>query len=209
MAGAMRRGLCKISITSLLGALLAASPSALRAQTSGSAVYGGTPREVSLSVNVTASVSAACSFSSGAVPGGTYSVGNVEGAYSLDVAFSLRCNSPSRVGIVSDNGGLKANVPTVPNGYSQLAPYQITLSLAGNATSASATCQSATLTAGTSGCVFRGPATASAGLRLPGASDNAPGSFIRISSQGYSDPAILIASNSYADRLTVTISPAT
>ena len=51
--------------------------------------------------------------------------------------------------------------------------------------------------------------TATTGLRLPGASDNAPGSFIRISSQGYSDPAILIASNAYADRLTVTISPAT
>jgi hypothetical protein len=206
----MRRGLCRISITSLLGALLAALPSTLRAQTSGSAVYGGSPREVALSVNVTASVSASCAFSAGAVPGGTYSVGNAAGAYSLDVAFSLRCNSPSRVGIVSDNGGLRAgDVPSVPTGYSRLAPYQITLSLAGNATTASATCQSATLTAGTGGCVFRGPATATTGLRLPGASDNAPGSFIRISSQGYTDPAILVASNAYADRLTVTISPAT
>jgi hypothetical protein len=206
----MRRGLCRISITSLFGALLAALPSAASAQTSGSAVYGGSPREVALSVNVTASVSASCAFSAGAVPGGTYSVGDAAGAYSLDVSFSLRCNSPSRVGIVSDNGGLRAaGVPSVPAGYSGLAPYQITLSLAGNATTASATCQSPTLIAGAGGCVFRGPATATAGLRLPGASDNAPGSFIRISSQGYSDPAILIASNAYADRLTVTISPAT
>jgi len=164
---------------------------------------------VALSVNVTASVSASCAFSAGAEPSGTYSLGNLEGAYSVDVAFSLRCNSPSRVGIVSDNGGMKASVPSVPNGYSRLAPYQITLSLAGNANTAQATCQSPTLTAGASGCVFRGPATATNGLRLPGASDNAPGSFIRISSQGYSDPAILIASNSYSDRLTVTISPAT
>jgi hypothetical protein len=206
----MRRGLCRISITSHLGALLAALPSTLRAQTSGTAVYGGSPREVSLSVNVTASVSASCAFSAGGVPGGTYSVGNAAGAYSLDIAFSLRCNSPSRVGIVSDHGGLQAaDVPSVPTGYSRRAPYQITLSLAGNATTASATCQSATLTAGTAGCVFRGPATATTGLRLPGASDNAPGSFIRISSQGYADPAILVASNAYADRLTVTISPAT
>jgi len=206
----MRRGLCRISFPSLLGALLAASPSALGAQTSGRAVYGGSPREVSLSVNVTASVSAACSFTSGQVPGGSYSLGNVEGAYSLDVAFSLRCNSPSRIGIVSDNGGMKAaGVPSVPAGYSGLAPYQITLSLAGNATSAQATCQSPTLTAGASGCVFRGPATATTGLRLPGASDSVPGSFIRISSQGYAEPTVLIASNAYADRLTVTISPAT
>src|SRR5436190_23270245 len=165
MAGAMRRGLCKISITSLLGALLAASPSALRAQTSGTAVYGASPREVSLSINVTASVSAACSFSSGAVPGGTYSVGNVEGAYSLDVTFSLRCNTPSRVGIVSDNGGMKAaDVPSAAPGYSALAPYQITLSLAGEqGTTAQATCQSPTLTSGAGGCVFRGPATATNG----------------------------------------------
>ena len=100
--------------------------------------------------------------------------------------------------------------PTVPPGYSRLAPYQITLSLAGDqGSTAQATCQSPTLTAGAGGCIFRGPATATTGLRLPGPSQDAPGSFIRISSPGYSEPAILIASNSYADRLTVTISPAT
>ena len=207
----MRRGLCWILIEFALGAFLAAMPWAARAQTSGQAVYGGSPREVSLSVNVTASVSASCAFSTGAAPSGTYSVGDVEGAYSLDVAFSLRCNSPSRVGVVSDNGGMKAaGVPSVPAGYAVLAPYQITLSLAGSAgDTASATCESPTLIAGAGGCVFRGPASATAGLRLPGPSQDAPGSFIRISSQGYSDPAILVASDAYADRLTVTISPAT
>ena len=207
----MRRGLCLISIEFASGALLAAMPSAASAQTSGQAVYGGSPREVSLSVTVTASVSAACAFTTGATPSGTYSVGNIEGAYSLDVPFSLRCNSPSRVGVVSDNGGMKAaGVPSVPAGYALLAPYQITLSLAGSeADTASATCQSPTLIAGAGGCAFRGPASSTAGLRLPGPSQDAPGSFIRISSQGYSDPAILIASDSYADRLTVTISPAT
>jgi hypothetical protein len=206
----MRRGLCRISITSLLGALLAAWPFASPAQTSGSAVYGGSPREVALTVNVRASVSAACSFSAGNAPSGTYSVGDVAGAYLLNVGFSLRCNTPSRVGIVSENGGMQAaGVPTVPAGYARLAPYQITLSLAGNqGSTAQATCQSPTLTASASGCIFRGPATSARGLRLPGPSDNAPGSFIRISSQGYTDPAILIASNAYADRLTVTISPA-
>jgi hypothetical protein len=211
MARVMRGSLCSISLEFALVASLAACASAASAQTSGRAVYAGSPDAAILSVNVTASVSAGCAFSAGAAPGGTYSVGNVEGAYSIDVTFRLRCNTPSRVGIVSDNGGMKAaDVPSAPAGYSRLAPYQITLSLAGDQGSTSqATCQSPTLTAGAGGCVFRGPATATTGLRLPGPSQDAPGSFVRISSPGYSDPATLIASNSYADRLTVTVSPAT
>ena len=207
----MHRSLCISSTNFALAALLAALPAVARAQTSGEAVLGGSPREARLTVNVTSSVSGACTFSAGNVPGGTYSVGNVEGAYSVNVPFSLSCNSPSRVGVVSDNGGLlAAGVPTVPNGYARLAPYQITLSLAGNAGStAQATCQSPTLTASASGCTFKGPATSTRGLRLPGPSLDVPGSFLRISSQGYAEPATLIASNSYADRLTITISPAT
>lgn len=207
----MRRSLCNSLSAVASAALCVALPSTAWAQTSGEAVYGGSPNEVTLSINVTSSVSASCAFSSDAAPNGTYSLGNIEGAYSVDIAFSLRCNSPSRVGIVSDNGGMKAaGVPTVPPGYARLAPYQITLSLAGDhGSTAQATCQSPTLVAGAGGCIFRGPATATAGLRLPGPSQNAPGSFIRVSSPGYSEPATLIASNSYADRLTVTISPAT
>jgi len=195
----------------VFGALCSALPSTAWAQASGEAVYGGSPSEVTLSFNVTSSVSASCAFSADAAPNGTYSLGNIEGAYSIDIAFNLRCNSPSRVGIVSDNGGMQAaGVPTVPPGYARLAPYQITLSLAGDqGSTAQATCQSTTLTAGAGGCIFRGPATATTGLRLPKPSQDAPGSFIRVSSAGYSEPAILIASNSYADRLTVTISPAT
>jgi hypothetical protein len=211
MAEAMRRGLCTLSIECTIAALIAALPATVRAQTSASATLAGSPREAVLSVNVRASVSASCAFSVGGAPGGTYSVGNVEGAYSVDVAFSLRCNSPSRVGVVSDNGGLlAAGVSTVPAGYARLAPYQITLRLAGDAGStAQETCQSATLTSSASGCTFRGPATSTRGLRLPAPSKDAPGSFLRISSPGYSEPAVLVASSAYADRLTVTISPAT
>jgi len=207
----MRRGLGRNSIELALAALFAALPSAVVAQTSGQAIFPGSPSEVTLTVNVRASVSASCAFSVGAVPGGTHSVGNVEGTFSIDVPFRLRCNSPSRVGVVSDNGGLRAEgVPAVPAGYSQVAPYQITLSLAGDAeATAQETCQSLTLTSSASGCTFRGPATSTRGLRLPGPSQDAPGSFLRISSPGYSEPEVLIASNTYADRLTVTISPAT
>jgi len=206
----MRCSLGNLPLEFALAAMLLGLPSAAMAQTSGQAVYGKAPGAVTLTVNVRASVSAACSFSAGAAPGGTYSVGNVEDAYSIDIDFSLHCNTPSRVGIVSDNGGLRAaGVPSVPAGYARLAPYQIMLRLAGSAGStAQATCQSPTLTAETGGCIFRGPASATRGLRLPGPSRDTPGSIIRISSQGYSEPAILIASNAYADRLTVTISPA-
>ena len=168
----MRRGRFRSWIAFALGALCAASPSTARAQTSGEAVYAGSPSEVTLSINVTSSVSASCAFSADAAPNGTYALGNIEGAYSVDISFSLRCNSPSRVGIVSDNGGMQAaGVPAVPPGYSRLAPYQITLSLAGDqGSTAQATCQSSTLTTGAGGCIFRGPATATTGLRLPGAS---------------------------------------
>ena len=206
----MSDSLCRRLIELALGALSVALPATLSAQTSGQAVYGGSPREVSLSVNVTASVSASCAFSVGGAPGGTYSVGNVEEAYSVDVPFSLRCNSPSRVGVVSDNGGLQADgIPSVPAGYALRAPYEITLRLAGDAgSSAQETCQSPMLTATASGCTFRGPATSTRGLRLPGPAQDVPGSFLRISSSGYSEPETLIASNTYADRLTVTISPA-
>src|SRR6478609_776878 len=172
------RGLCKNLSAVELGVLCVALPSSAWAQTSGEAVYGGSPSDVTLSINVTSSVSASCAFSTDAAPNGTYSLGDIEGAYSIDIAFSLRCNSPSRVGIVSDNGGMQAaGVPAAPPGYARLAPYQITLSLAGDQGSrAQATCQSPTLTAGAGGCIFRGPATATAGLRLPGPSQNAPGS---------------------------------
>jgi hypothetical protein len=206
----MRGGLCRTSVESFLGAFLLALPSIAMAQSSGETVAGHSQSAATLTINVTASVSPSCSFSSQNMPSGTYSVGDVEAAYSLDVGFSLRCNAPSRVGIVSDHGGLQApGLLAPPPGYARLAPYQITLRLVGDGgTSAQATCQSPNLVAGSLGCVFRGPATAMNGLRLSGPSGDSPGSFIRISSRGYSDPATLIASNSYSDRLTVTISPA-
>jgi len=211
MAGAMRLDPCPIWLKLVFGAALAAMPSALAAQTSGKATYAGSPPSVVLGVNVTASVSASCAFTTGNTPNGTYNVGAVDRAFLVDVAFSLRCNSPSRVGVVSANGGMLAeNVASVPNGYARLAPYQVTLKLAGNSgTTAQSTCDAAQLLSSASGCNFRGPASPTQGLRLSGPSSDASGSFIRISSQGYTASPILIASNQYADRLTVTISPAT
>ena len=205
----MRRSICRRSREFAFAGLLVALPAVAGAQTTGQAVYAGSPNEVTLSVNVRASVSASCSFIVGAMPKGSYSLGDLKSSYSLDIPFNLTCNSPSRVGIVSDNGGmLAASVPKDLPGYSNHAPYLVMLRLAGDAgSSAQATCESPTLTAGASGCVFRGPATSTAGLRLPGPSQGRPGSFIRISSPSEPREDILVASD-YADRLTVTISPA-
>jgi hypothetical protein len=208
----MRRTRSRLSMEIALAAIIAAFPSAAMAQSAGQNDSAGSLiTRAELRINVTASVSASCAFSTGNSPDGNYSLGNLENAYLLDVIFSLSCNSPSRVGIVSANGGMRAaDIAAAPAGYSGLAPYEITLSLAGdNGASAQETCQSPTLLAGAGGCVFRGPATATNGLRLPGASKDAPGSFIRISSTGWSESTILMASNAYADRLTITISPAT
>jgi hypothetical protein len=207
----MRRGPCRTSTEFVIAAAAAGLPSIAGAQTSGQAVFPGSPSEVKLGVNVTASVSASCTFLAAAGPRGSYRMGDINDPFSINIPFTLRCNSPSRVGIVSDNGGLEAqDVPSVPPGYAKHAAYQVTLHLAGDSGStAQATCRSTTLIAGAHGCVFRGPATATTGLRLPGPSQDVPGSFIRVDEPGYSKPEILIASDSYADRLTVTISPAT
>ena len=103
----------RVTVALTAWALLAALPSAVSAQTSGRAIYAGSPDSVTLSVNVTASVSSSCTFSADAAPNGTYSLGDIGAAYSLDVPFSLQCNTPSRVGIVSDNGGMKGDRKSV------------------------------------------------------------------------------------------------
>lgn len=197
--------LCAIS-------LALASPAPLRAQTQGQATEGGSPASATLTAIVRASVAATCGFSPGAAPSGNIAVGNIEKAYSAEILFSLRCNGPMRVAIVSDNGGLLAgNVPAVPSGYANLAPYQVTLALAGNpgVASVQASCSSKDLVAGASACPFRGPAAPGAGLLLAGPSTDAAGSFLRVSSPGFVGSLILAASSVYSDRLTVTFSPAT
>jgi hypothetical protein len=163
-----------------------------------------------LTVTVTAKVTAACGFAT--APNGTQDVGDVRAAYEYSFPFEIRCSLPSRVGVQSANGGLlaigAANFPAA--GYSALAPYQVQLNLAGDAVSASQTCDANTLSASAaSPCSARGPATTTSGLVLAGPSLAAdpPDSVLRVFSLGYAGADQMIAATNYADTLTVTISP--
>ena len=171
------------------------------------AVSGGNPNHIDLSIPVTASVASRCGFSIG----GTYSATDLNGGFTHDFTFALQCNLASRTAVVSANGGLLAPGATPPSGYTRLAPYHVALNLVGNpgVAGASADCEAAALAAAAAlPCTFRGPATTSSGLKLGGASSNVAGSYLRVSAPLYAGTGKLVASSEYADVLTVTLSAA-
>lgn len=192
-------GLCAFA----LFAATVATPSS--AQTT--AVYGGNPNHIDLSVPVTASIKSRCEFSP--PPSGSYDAGDITRPFTHDFSFSARCNTPFRVAVVSQNGSLRAPVAPPP-GYAASIAYDVTLALVGgsNTAPANATCTVSSLSsAALSPCSFRGPATATSGLRLDGSSDGAVGSYLRVSSPGVLPTVMLISSPDYRDVLTVSISP--
>jgi len=183
--------------------MLLIGPAAVHGQMT--AVAGGSPANISLALPVSASVAAHCSFS----VDGIYDAPEITAGFTHDFSMTLKCGTATRVAVVSANGGMLAAIVAPPPGYSRLAPYDVALSLVGNSgvPTATATCSAATLTstAGTP-CTFRGPATASQGLRLGGSSTAASGSYLRVSAPPYSGAQTLVASTTYADTLTVTLS---
>lgn len=173
------------------------------------AIAGGNPDHIDIALPVTASIGAHCGFA--AAPNGTYSTPDLHQAFTHDFPFALQCTGPSRVAIVSANGGLLAAVGAPPSGYTRLAPYRVTLSLAGDSgvTSESATCDAQNLAAdAVSPCLFRGPAAGGQGLLLSGPSSNVSGSYLRVNAPAYGGGAILVAANNYQDTLTITLSAA-
>lgn len=171
------------------------------------AVYGGNPNRIDLSVPVTASIASRCAFSP--PPSGSYDAGDITRPFTHDFPFSVRCNTPFRVAVVSQNGSLKAPIAPTP-GYAASTAYDVTLALVGgsNTPPATATCTAASLSStALSPCGFRGPASATSGLRLDGRSNGAVGSYLRVSSPGVLPTVTLIASPDYRDVLTVSISP--
>jgi hypothetical protein len=171
------------------------------------AVAGGSPDHIDISIPVTASVSSVCGF----FIGGVYTVAEINAGFSHDFTFALTCNVPSRVAVESLNGGLLATVTSPPSGYSNLAPYQVALHLVGDAgvPGANATCAANTLDSDAqSPCAFRGPASSSRGLALLGPSAGVAGSYLRVSAARYAGASTLVASSTYADILTVTLSAA-
>jgi hypothetical protein len=164
-----------------------------------------------LNVQVTAQVGGRCGFATGGAPSGTYDQPDfdVQGL-NRDFGFTLNCTGPSRVAVVSTNGGLKTG-GTAPSGYTTLAPYSVTLNLVGGTANASDTCAVANLSATAAApCQMRGPAGTAAGVRLNSNSINLAGSYLRVSAPAY-NPAnnggAYLVQGTYADTLTVTVSP--
>jgi len=181
------------------------------AQAQATAVAGGSPDHIDLSLPVTASVQAQCSFASGTAPNGSFAAADILAGFTHDFGFAMQCNAPCRVAVQSANGGLYVSMGSPPAGYANLAHYSATLNLAGDVgvTSVNAICDSATLTASAATpCSFRGPASATQGLKLNGTASNALGSYLRVSAPIYSGSVTLIASSAYTDTLTVTLSAA-
>lgn len=175
------------------------------------AVAGGNPNHIDLAIPVRASVASRCGFAEGAGPQGSYTAPDITAGFTHNFFFSLQCNGPSRVAVESANGGLLAEADTPPAGYTLLAPYQVMLYLVGDAgvPAASSFCDAVTLQANAvNPCGFRGPSSGTHGLALQGASHNAQGSYLRVSAPAYAGSNRLIASNTYADTLSVTLSAA-
>lgn len=197
----------------LVAAFAVAAPCA--AQT---AYYGGSPDRLNLTVEVRASISARCGFVPASAPGANYVEPDFETqGFDRVAAFKLDCTTASRVGVVSSNGGLATGAAAAGPGYTALAPYDVQLTLNGNAASATATCGAKDLTATGTACAptylpaagtnFSGPASASKGLRLAGPATIGSDSTIRVKANAYAGPPVLTA-GTYSDTLTVTISPA-
>lgn len=196
------RMLPKMTAFALGVGCLQAVPAA--AQTTAYAAGQGSPNQIVLSIPVTASVGGRCTFATGSAPSGTYDQPNFDVlGLNHDFTFELECTGPSRVAVVSTNGGLKT-AGSAPTGYTTLAPYDVTLNLVGSSTTANQTCQVATLVTGST-CAFLGPATTTQGLRLASNSINQNGTYLRVSAPPYAAATQLVAGN-YADTLTVTVS---
>jgi len=176
------------------------------AQTVQTAYAGGSP--VVLTIPVTASVGGRCGFATGAAPSGTFNKDNFDrDGLAAQFDFSLNCTGPSRVAISSSNGGLLTNA-AIATGYRNKADYQVTLNLAANdGSSAQASCAASALVTGGS-CTFAGTASTTHGLRLANSAVNQAGSYVKISAPAQSASSATLLAGTYADTLTVTVSPA-
>ena len=192
----------------MIGMVLAAFCAAPAAAQLSQTIYEG--NSIPLSIPVTASVGGRCKFADNGAPMGTFDAGLIDtAAWQRDFGFTIDCNTAARVAVISLNGGLKTPVAVSDPGYLGLAPYTVALNLDGNTVDANASCDVATLKASaTSACSFRGPASTTAGLRLAGPSQNQTQSYLRVSAPAYTGPGTLVASNAYADTLTITIAAA-
>ena len=134
-------------------------------------------------------------------------------AWTNDFFMKLVCTGPSRMAIVSTNGGLLNGSGAPASGYTNLAPYTVAVSIAQNVgLPVTGSCLAADLTTSSAAaCTLRGTASPTVGLSFqPSTSALSNASYVRVSAPAYGGADILTASatNGYSDTLVVTVSPA-
>lgn len=140
-----------LGLTTAACLLLAAAP-ALATDNSGSDP---------LRIEITARIAERCGISPG--EGGTSAEGNLEASETLTLNFDIDCNTPFRIGVSSENGGLRLasanerddNVDA--QGFSILKRYRVGLEVeTDNGTLDGGTCRSDELTSREGDCEFYG-----------------------------------------------------
>ncbi len=198
----------KIRNLVIAGASLLILPFGLAAPASAqTTVYHGS--SAVLSVPVTATVGGICGFAPNDIAEGSYDAGAIDTtAWQNDFTFTLRCTGPSRLAIVSSNGGLETTPEPTDAGYIGLAPYDVDVHIVHNSGTADSSCTAAALEASSSdACALRGTASPTVGMFVPAPSYDLSGSYLRVSAPAYPGPSVLV-SGAYGDTLTVTVSPA-
>lgn len=173
---------------------------------------GGPQSQTSIQfpIQVRASVGGSCVFAAAGAPNGTYNIpGFIDvNTWTNDFLMTLECTGPSRLAIVSTNGGLLTSTPASATGYANLAPYTVDVNVVRNDGATTGTCPAAALKTGSlATCDLRGTAAPTVGLAIPSASFGRSGSYVRVSAPPFPGPAILV-NGSYTDTLVITVSPA-
>lgn len=192
----------RLMLAALTSGVLAGTAAAQTAY----AVGQGSPNNIVLSIPVTASVGGSCGFAPAAAPDAVHNIPDADLGFSRDTGFTLNCSGPSRIAVVSQNGGL-LSAGQAPAGYTLTLPYSVDVTMAAtNGDIAAASCLAETLTSSAaSPCSFRGTASLTNGLRLGSASSGQGGSYVRVSAPAYSGGSVPAASAAYTDTLIVTL----
>ncbi|WP_231568241.1 hypothetical protein [Novosphingobium malaysiense] len=167
------------------------------------------PASATINIDVMASIGGRCGFAANGAPNGTVNAGAIDtSAWSGQVPFVAECTAPWRIAVSSQNGALAAGVGAGSTGYTDRAPYTVSLNVVADDSTVTSTCPVAQIEQGISGstCDFNGTASASNGLLVSRSYDQ-NGSYIEVGAPAYAGTDMLV-SGTYSDTLTVTISPA-
>lgn len=166
-----------------------------------------------LEIDITAEVVGHCGIE--AVGPRTNDNGRIDRASTVTFDFQLDCNTPFRIGLAAQNGGLRldgaAPGATDAQGFAILKPYDVALSFATDQAGqvSAGSCAAAALNSSGSACAFYGA--------VPG-DGFSPGEFVTavqkngalaVNWQGEDGDAVRLAAGDYRDVITVVVGPRT